>query len=477
MAFFPLREFTGEMNTEVVDALLPPNTVRLVQNMDGDAIGGFRIRKGTTLIGAQITDNKTCLGLHDFQDSGAGANDQQLVAFNNTADTNTVLSYLGGGGWTTVTGGDGFTANSKLRFANFLDYIFIVNDKSTAPLSWDGDITQSLGSTHLASAPSGKFINVFKSRLYIAGTSANPDRVFYSTVPDFDGNITWDTTSTGTWIDINPADGMNITGMINTGTIQLIFKERAMYRWNGYSTDANLVVDVGTTSQESLSSRNGVVFFFNPYGFWITDGGFPIRISKPIQRFIDAISPSYYADVSTATDDDHMYGSIGDVTVDGVLYSNVVVKYTISQKTWSIRTYPTQVRIINNYIDDSGNYNVVIGDDDGQVLDFNSGNTDNETSIFYRVKTKRLDFGGYSAIKEIEDVFQFSEGLPDAKTQIYIDGKTSSSKWNPFEWYRRLRGFKRRFRYLELEVTGESQEFGGEFFGWEIVNVEMKGTE
>ena len=317
-----LRDLSGGTVTEVVDARLPDNTFRLIQNMDSDFIGALRVRKGTTAIGNQITDNKACLGLYNFRDSGSGANSRQLAVFNNSGDTNAILYYNNSSTWTAVTGGSSFAANNKLRFATFLDYVFMVSPSFIEPKSWNGDSATAIGTTHLSPAPAGQFINVFKSRLYIAGTSANPDRVFFSSIPTIAGVITWSTTTD--YLDVNPADGMNITALANTGTLLLIFKERALYRWNGRATDADLVVDIGTTSQESVASRNGATYFFNPYGIWITDGGYPIRISKPIQRWIDAISSSYHDDVAGVCDDDHYYCSIGDVTVDGVLYSNVV---------------------------------------------------------------------------------------------------------------------------------------------------------
>lgn len=467
-----LRDLSGGCVTEVIDALLPDNTFRLIQNMDSDLIGALRVRMGTTAIGNQLVDGKSVLGLYNFRDSGTGANSKQIAGINNSGGTQAVLKENLSGTWTDISGATTYTAGAKFRFTTFLDLAFIVNSKFDAIKSWVG--TGAIGTTQLTSAPAGQFINVFKSRLYVAGTSANPDRVYFSSIPDVSGNITW--TIATDYLDVNPSDGMNITGLANTGTLLLIFKERALYRWNGRATDPDLVVDIGTTSQESVASRNGMTFFFNPYGIWITDGGYPIRISKPLQRWIDAISPSYHDDVTGVCDDDHYYCSIGDVTVDGVLYSNVVLNYTISTKTWSVRTYPEQITSFANYIGSSGQYGVMAGNDDGDVLDYNVGSTDAGSPIVYRTKSKRLDFGAYALVKEFSDVFMFVDKLPGAQLLITDeDGAPLAEKSGWLRWFFRFLGQKHRGRYFTFEVVGQSIDGQGELHGIEIVDLSVAG--
>ena len=467
-----LRDLSGGTVTEVIDALLPDNTFRLIQNMDSDVIGALRVRKGTTAIGDQLVDGKSVKGLYNFRDSGTGANSQQIAGIDNSGGTQAVLKYNNAGTWTDISGGTSYTAGAKFRFATFLDLAFIVNSAFDAVKSWSG--SGALGTSQLTSVPVGQFINVFKSRLYIAGTSANPDRVYFSSIPDISGNITW-TTATD-WLDVNPSDGMNITGLANTGTLLLIFKERALYRWNGRATDADLVVDIGTTSQESVASRNGATYFFNPYGIWITDGGYPIRISKPIQRWIDAISSSYHASVAGVCDDDHYYCSVGDVTVDGVAYANVVLTYTISTKTWSVRTYPEQITSFANYIGSSGQYGVMAGNDDGDVLDYNVGSTDAGSPISYRTKSKKLDFGAFAFVKEFSDVFMYADKLPGAQLFITVeDGAPRAQKSGLLAWFWRFLGQKYRGRYFVFEVVGTSIDGQGELWGLEITNLSVSG--
>lgn len=470
------RDFSGGMVTESSESLTPPNVMRLIMNFDEDVVGSLRVRPGVTAIGNQVQDGKVCLGLYNFRDSGSGGNNQQLAAFNNSGDSASVIYYNNSGTWTATSGGTSFAASKKFRFTTFLDYVFTVNTGYDAPKSWNGDTSTAWGSTNLSSAPSGKLITVFNSRLYIGATSAHPDRVYKSSIPTA-GAITWDTDdTTGDWIDINPSDGMNLTAFANTGTLILFFKERAMYRWNGRATDANLIVDIGTTSQENVASRTGRVYFFNPYGIYVTDGGYPVRISKPIHRWIAAIDPAYYTEVSAVTDEDHCYFSIGDVTVDGVAYTNVVLKFTFSTQTWSVRAYAEQIRAFANFIDSTGAYRIMCGNDDGDVQTYNLGSTDDGTPISYRVRTKKMDFGSYSFVKKFSDAFLFGNKLQGA--ELFIQSENNALKgqgWGLVGWFRRLFGMKNRGRYFVFEVAGISSDGQGELEGFEITDLAFDG--
>jgi hypothetical protein len=470
-----IRDFSTGMITEVADSLTPPNAMRLIQNLDDEVLGMLRVRKGVTAIGNQITDGKPCLGLYNFRDSGTGSNNQQIAAFNDSGDSLMVTSYLSGASWATITGS--FTADAIARFETFTDYVFTVNSKFDAPKSWNGG-TPTWGTTQLSGAPSGQFIKKFKSRLYIAHTATNPDRVFFSSIISSTGNISW-TTSTD-YLDVNPSDGMNITGIENNGTLLLIFKDRAMYRWNGSSTDADLVMDIGCSSNESIATRNGLTFFFNPKGIYQTDGGRPVRISGPIQRWIDAISPTYYSKVAGVVDGERYYCSVGDLTVEGVSYSNVVLVRNLANNTWSVRTYAEEMRRFAPYILSTGAEGIMCGNDDGDVQAFNSGLTDDGVKIPYRVLTKRMDFlGSFAHEKSFSEIHAFGKGLTGAQTIVHTEEDRNPKSFGTIlkSWWMKITGLKNVGRWFVFELSGlsEDQTNGSEFWGWEIGNANIPG--
>lgn len=472
IGFYNIKDMSGGMVTEVVDSLTPVNTMRLILNMDIDVIGGARVREGNTAIGNQLEDGKNILGVYNFRDAGSGGNSQQIAAVNDVNDSVSVLEYNNGGVWTGISGGGSRSANAKHRFATFLDRVFTVNSVFDTPLSWDGNPSNAFDSTQLSSAPSGQFITTYKSRLYIAGESANPDRVYFSSIVSSAGNITWDTAEG--FLTLNPSDGLeggDITGLAKNGTLLLIFKDRGMYRWNGSSTDPELVIDVGCSSQESIATRNGITFFFNPFGVYATNGGQPKAISQAVQRWVDGMSGSFYANVSGCCDEKNYYCSIGDSTVDGQTYSNVVLVYHIPSRTWVVRSYPYQIRCMTNFIGSDETAGIMVGNNDGLALEFNEGTTDNGAAIPYRLRTKRIDFGHQWALnKRFTDFSAFGDNLEGAHTDVFTDSgeRPASVRELLYGLWQRMKGYRFRGRWFQFELSGVSQSGRGLFHGWEI---------
>jgi hypothetical protein len=194
-----------------------------------------------------------------------------------------------------------------------------------------------------------------------------------------------------------------------------------------------------------------------------------VRISKPIHRWIEAIDPAYYDDVVGVTDEDNYYCSIGDVTVDGIAYTNVVLVYNFSTQTWRVRTYAEQPRAFANYIDSSGYYRIMLGNDDGDVQIMDYGDTDAGSAIFYRVQTKKMDFGSSSYIKRFSDIFMFGDELPNAQTFIKVDDNMLKPvKWTLTGWFKRIFGLKNSGRRFTFELAGTSTDGQGVFEGWEL---------
>jgi hypothetical protein len=80
--------------------------------------------------------------------------------------------------------------------------IFTANDGTSGPVKYDG----SAAPAALAGTPAaGRFSEIYKTRLVLGGSSANPNRLFFSPTPDIEA--TWDTANS--WIDCDYA----ITGL------------------------------------------------------------------------------------------------------------------------------------------------------------------------------------------------------------------------------------------------------------------------
>lgn len=361
----------------------PESSVLESINWHFDTIGSATVRKGTTALGTGL-DASNVLGLFYHVDTvNAGAH-TQLIAV-----TGTVVYYLSAGVWTSKR--TGLTTGKKTRFCTFLDYVFMVNGADATAI-WDGNTANSFLTTgNAASAPIGAYIENFRSRIWIAGNSTYPDRLYYSSVPSAVATpiITWNTdVATGQWIDISPSDGDQITGLQRFRNTLLVFKTNRLYRVYDISqVDPDPYYAVGTSSQESIVETKIGVFFHHASGFYHYNiYGIVQEVSRPIIDIVRGIPSSAYTSITgwIEADQDHVCWYVGDVTYRGVTYSKLVVRYTISTQTWTHYKYPTAITASirrQPFYTDGTNQLALTGDAAGTILEMNTGLTDNTTPI------------------------------------------------------------------------------------------------
>lgn len=386
-------------------------------NFNFDVLGRATLRPGTTQVGTTLSSS--ILGLYNFRDSGSGTNNQLIAV------SGTVVYYLASNTWTvkrTVTGG------LKTRFSTFVDFVFMVNG-TDATAVWDGSPGSLFITTGNAlSAPTGKFIENYRARMWIAGNTTYPDRVFYSSVPSSVTTpvITWDTSvTTGQWIDISPSDGENITALHRTKNALLVFKNNHIYRiFSILQTDPDSQFNVGTYSQESVVETKNGVYFHHPTGFYRYNGDVQ-EISRPIIDIVNNISLANYSNVCgyLEPDGDHICWAVGNVTYNGVTYSNMEVRYTISTQVWTHYQKPSQYLVSSPYNDGTTLYTVV-GDSAGNVSKVATGLTDNGTTISYSLihAWDTID-GSRATTKTLQNLFFMHRGAAGSKVnyQIFTD--------------------------------------------------------
>lgn len=430
-------------------------------NFNFDTIGKMTLRKGLTQLGNTISSSDM-LGLYYFVDS-AGTY-KKLIAVNGT-----VVYYLSSNTWTSKR--TGLTAGSKARFTTMLDNVFMVNGTDNTVV-WTGNPSDSWVTTGNASgAPKGKFIANYRSRVWIAGNSTYPDRVYYSTIPAAIASptISWDTNvTTGQWIDISPSDGENITALHRTKGALLVFKNNHTYRiFSIIQTDPDVQFNIGTYSQESVVETKNGVYFHSPTGFYRYDGTMT-EISRPIIDIIKGITNYTTVAGYVEPDGDHICWSVGDVTYNGVSYSNMVVRYTISTQVWTHYTYPTQFLVGSRY--DDGTIYTLVGDEDGKIYKTDTGTSDNGTDIFYSLIHPFDSVDGYrSTINIINTMFFMHKGMTGASANYQIPDDITN------DWTKKvgvigssetgfsnlnIRGRKIRFR-LSGTSTGEPISYEG----------------
>lgn len=467
----PIRydDFTSGLidDVSVSDSLLPKNAVRHAVNVIFDRPrGAISQRSGTTLVGAVVTAGNTIAGLFNFRSSNSSYH--QLLA-----GYGTTIYKLSGGAWSsTVTFA---TTSTKIRFLTYLDSVAVLNGADT-PKSWTGNgawVTTG-GNLDIANFPVTKFATVLNTRVFAAGNSSAPDTVYASSL-EASGAISWTSGNKSFKVSANDGNG-SITSLKGNGKVILIFKERGLYRYD--DTELQKVCDIGTPSHESVfNDDNGVTYFFgtgaNGIGFYKTTGGYPVKISRPIQKWVEAISPSFYANINGYTDGRNCYWSIGATTV-GTTYSNTWLVYSISDQTWTTRSYADRFRVLAQYIDANGYLTTVGGDTDGAVQTIDSGNTDNGTPIESECEGASFYLTTRGQVKIINDVISYAKNFQGLNLMLKADDKgweqigTISNSVQYFKNLPKLRGYQFRWKIRSINSGTPFQWDGIEIYDADV---------
>jgi hypothetical protein len=461
-----LQDFSGGQANNVNPNLVPDNCVDLGLNVDFDEeLGSAVSRLGTAIVGAQLVDNKSVLGLFQHVDQADSTKNKLFAAINASNDLTSVI-YDVTAGSTSLTGD---TASLKCRFCNYNGDTLRLNG-TDAPKAYNSTSWITSGGVFdLANMPTGyKFAKVFLSRVYLWGNASSPYTLAFSGILT-SGTVSW-SSGNGT-VEIEPEDnGGEATGLGKVPGYILIFKRRSMHRWNFDSAFPEELVGIGAYSQESIVEGGGLCAFFsdsseNARGFYLTNGGRPQPIShdvpKNIKKFIDAISSS--ATIAGWATDRGFAWSVGDLTVDGETFSNVVLRYNRLVDQWSVRSYPTEFKCFAPYVV-SGVNTIVGGDDDGTIYRIDKCGTysDNGTAIRYKLRTRHEDFGSNN-LKELTDkAVVRGKNLQGATISIIPDEDTTASAQQgsvtKFSRLLSLFGITRPIsgNTLSVEVTGET---------------------
>lgn len=419
-----IRDVSNGIIQRIDNLLAPANSVAFAVNvLFGKKLGRGVLREGTALVGAQIADGKSILGLHQFILSNGT---KHLLAVVNGTGNSALYRYITDT-WTTES--QAGAKDMKHRFLTYLDTVMIL-DGTNKRSSADGDTwVTSGGNLDIGNCPAGKFPVEWRDRVYVAGVAAALDTVYYSSIPT-ENAISW--TSQNGSITIEPFEGQGaITGLGKVPGYLLIFKERALKRWNGTSTFPDDLCFIGTPSHESIVYGKSTCMFFsasgkNSIGIYETNGESTVKISRPIQDIIEAILPANYANVSGYSDGEVAMWSIGDIVYGDITYNNVVILYHAESKTWSALSFPTCFKIFQPYIDSDSSIKIIAGNDDGEIIQLFTGTTDNYTgktaqTIPYDLQYHPMEFGSRGKIKTLTKVVPYAKQALGCQVSYRLD--------------------------------------------------------
>ena len=458
---------SGMIREEAVDQMLVPETsLEFAMNLDFDSLGAVKLRKGLTILGSQIGSSTPVLGIGNYRNNAG-------TTFSALANVLNDVYHYQGSSWVSVR--SGLTSGGKADFANFIDLTYMVNGNGNqACQTYNGT---TFGTTGVGSLPAGDFVEQYRSRIWVADNAT--DKVFYSNVVS-----TTNTLDGGaSFLQISPQDGEKITGLKRHPRALLVFKNNHIYRiFSINSTDPDPSIMRGTYSKESIIEAKNGIYYHHPTGFYkfVFDGE-QTEISRPIIDIVKAIPRSYYENVSGWDDEDHCYWSIGDITLGGVSFTNIVVRYTISTQVWTVRSYSSEIRSSGLYDDGSANLVQLVGDDDGNVLQFDTGTTDNGSPIFFDLITHWETFTNVkSTIKSLSKIAELHENAEGGSLSYQVDNDRPNA-WRPIkdlrqELYEVMTIDAKNFMRIRFRLAGSSSGSPFIFRGLEMLGLITEGT-
>ena len=464
---------------EVYNNLIPEGAVTDSVNFHFDRKGAATVRPGLAALGSTVLASRPCVGLHNAQSGTA------ITVFSNGSSA--VIYTLTSGAWGLSL--DGGTASVAIRFVDFGSYTIAINfayNTYTSMRFWNAGSSRHWHFTGNPINPqnmwgyANQLGEVYKSKIYLGGDTSiegNKSRLFFSSVISSTGIITW--SPTVDYVDINPGDGEGMTGLKRFSLELLVFKPNYIYRFRTSGVDPDPLIKIGTRNQESIIEGKRGLYFHHDTGFYRYSGGYPEEISRPISDIVEAIPFSQFDDISSWNDNDHVYWSIGNVTVsetkESVTYKNCVLRYTESSEVWTVYSYASDIRRGMTYNSGSA-LSRIIGNDLGVVATHNSGTTDLGEPIKYRMRTKWYDWGSTSTSKILEELVALCEKAQGSELMYKTD---ENLEWKTIGQLKKLSNYFQslsiRMHRIKFQITGISRSEAPVFLGIEIVKGQNEG--
>lgn len=456
MATYKQFSHSGGMQLKSNRFLVRPTELALAKNVSGNVLGSLQKRLGFTKTGDTVSDNNDILGLFALEQ--VDGTDKHLTVANGT------LKYNNSNVWTTI-GGTSFPATARVEFASFLDKAFIVGADSSNSYLTTGTVDGTTYAT--TSFPKARYATVLYDQLYlgdaeVAGTRYS-SRIYYSSFPTAAGVITFNTTDD--FIQVQTEDGDWITGMTQSNGRLLIFKRYSLHTWEPISKTLRPVDTKGTTSNRSIQNFGNAVIYLHysdeNKAVMMWNGAQSIEISRKVEPFLRGMTAANAITAASGRDNNHYYLYIGDVTLDArvadyygisATQSNILLDYSIQDDAWAVHSLPYDVTVMAPY-----NSNLYFGDTEGDVHQWNLGNSDNTAGISAEVVIHNISPQSASEYKDFQGVFIHMNTASLAKVFASVD----NGEWKP------LGECKERVNYFSINQRGYSLRFKIQGYGTE----------
>lgn len=278
-------DYSGGRNTQNAPYLLTESQCRDDLNVHTSLSGDIEKRPGfVTLSGATLTGEpvKATLAHSAFP---ANTTTKSLILGVKTATTDSLVKMTTGGGVASVLK-TGLKANTRWHWAQAevsggAGPLFGMNGVDT-PQKWNGEAasTSAWEASTGTVPPKGKYLTFWHSRLWCLEGS----RLWYSGLTGSSPDpLNWDANN---FVDLEPNDGQEGTGIGLVGDYMIVSKARKLYRIYDPVTAANQKIsnEIGCVAHRSMvQTPVGLLFLSEDQGVCKTDGTKVTPISDEIQ--------------------------------------------------------------------------------------------------------------------------------------------------------------------------------------------------
>lgn len=351
-------------NSSVSPFLMKDESLMKLQGFNvGYRLGSLTKDPGYFRIGDKPS-SEIITGIYDFQEDPS----TQKAFRTESAGANLDLRYNNGGAWTSISGATtawSGKADAATSFETFLGYMFVVGyDSANGYIPTRSLAGTTLGTTNLTNAPDAKFIVRYRDRLYMLNVSYGgtdyPFRVRVS--PPVSAGALGDWDYTDNFFDLDY--GLEITGVGVNWDAMVIFTKNSAYYYN--QNQLKLLWRRGCASHSTIKNSGEFMVWVDRDGVWLSKSlSTPQNISGAVKDFILAANPNaMFGEV--VNEIYHLY--VGDVSVNGTSYSNLMLYFDFSTTTWAWRELEDDMSCMGSY-DDSGSLRLYMGDKNGQTWD------------------------------------------------------------------------------------------------------------
>ena len=193
-----IKDFSGGLNTEGQNFFMEDNEAVECRNVTFDKQGAIIKRSGYQSVLDSEIDSNSIKGLYIYHEKNGvrhmiATSGESIYEIDESSGTYSALE-------------NGLSPNEYFSFTTLLDKCFMTNEVDNLRV-YDGDSIDVN-----PNAPNGKFIIANNNKLYIAGDSENPNRLYYTVIDD-NGLLEWWETSNqngesftsnhDSWVELN----------------------------------------------------------------------------------------------------------------------------------------------------------------------------------------------------------------------------------------------------------------------------------